>query len=632
MKYFFALFFIATSFKVGAQNYPVVLIPDSLKINAHSVKRMELLHVNIKALNKVIVKHKWAITILDEQGDEESDYSNSYSSMEDLSHIDGYLYDASGKKIQSVKRKDIADKPMADGFSLMRDDRIKSHNFYHRVYPYTVEYEDEKELNSTYHLPFWMPVESEKYAVQQSRFIVETSPEYNLRIKQLNFLPPPAISKSKTTQYVWETTNRKALVEEPFQPPFKELIPIVYIGPSDFLLGNYSGNMSSWQNLGKLNLALNQGRDELPPAIKEKVHQLVDKVSDLEEKVKILYQFMQSGTRYISVQLGIGGWQPFDAKYVADNKYGDCKALSNYMISLLKEAGIKANYVLVTAGENQKGLSEDFPSPYFNHIISCVPNGKDTIWLESTDQTKSAGYMGSFTGDRKVLLIDSDGGHVVSTPKYSAADNIQMRNSKAVLDKEGNLVVDVNTHSTGLQQELQHALMHDATSEQRTKYLNKALSLGTYEVDKSDYREQKGKIPVMEEYLHVKVPSYATLSGKRIFILPNLFNRSRTKLSDDPDRKYPICFDEAFKDVDTVTIQIPEGYNLEAMPKSVSIHNEFGDYDISYKVNGTLVEMIRTNMRGRKELPAADYPLLVKYFDTIYKADHSRIVFVKKEG
>jgi hypothetical protein len=66
------------------------------------------------------------------------------------------------------------------------------------------------------------------------------------------------------------------------------------------------------------------------------------------------------------------------------------------------------------------------------------------------------------------------------------------------------MLADVYTHATGLQQEFMHGLMYGATKEQRQKYLNNVLSLPTYEVDKSDYKQTPGAIPYIDEYLHVK--------------------------------------------------------------------------------------------------------------------------------
>lgn len=630
-SYWVILFLIAS--QLHAQNYNVALIPDSLTKNAHMVKRMEELHVTIKSLNKVIVTNKYAITILDEQGEEASGYVNAYSSMRDLSSIEGNLYDANGKKLKSVKKKDITDAPASDGFSLMLDNRYKRHNFYYKQYPYTIEYSDELEINNSYFLPVWMPIEGEHYSVQQSKFIVETAPEYELRIKQLHFNTPPQITKAKTTLYSWELKNEMAIEHEPLQPPFKELIPIIYLGASDFSLGNYIGNMRSWLGLGKLNIDLNKGRDELPENVKQDVHKLIEGLSNQEEKVKKLYQYLQNNTRYISVQLGIGGWQPFDAKYVAANKYGDCKALSNFMVSILKEAGIKAHYVVATAGDGEKGLSEDFPVPsYFNHVITCVPNGKDSIWLECTSQTEPAGYMGSFTGNRKVMLIGDDGGHVVQTPTYSAKDNLQTRKTIAKVKADGSMTADVFTHSTGEQQEFQHRLIHDYTKEQREKYLNSALNLATYEVDQSKYTEAPARIPAIEEYLHIQCPSYANVTGKRLFISPNFVNQSRTRLSADSVRKYPISFVSAFQDIDTIKIEVPENYQFESVPKNVNIHNQFGDFEMSFKVTNNQIEVIRTQTRNISQFPASDYAELVTYYDKIYKADHSNIVFVKKDS
>ena len=628
-SYWFILLLITS--QISAQNYNVALIPDSLIKNAHMVKRMEELHVIIKALNKVVVSNKYAITILDEQGEKASEYINAYSSMRDLSNIEGNLYDASGKKLKSVKKKDITDAPSSDGFSLMLDNRYKRHNFYYKQYPYTIEYSDELEIKNSYFLPVWMPIEDENYSVQQSKFIVETSPEYELRIKQINFNTAPQITKAKSTQYSWELKNGMAIEHEPLQPPFKELVPMIYLGASDFSLGNYNGDMRSWLSLGKLNINLNKGRDELPDNVKQDIHKLINGLSNKDEKVQKLYQYLQNNTHYISVQLGIGGWQPFDAKYVAANKYGDCKALSNFMVSILKEAGIKANYVVATAGGGEKGLSEDFPVPsYFNHVITCVPNGKDSIWLECTSQTEPAGYMGSFTGNRKVLLIGDDGGHVVQTPTYTAKENLQIRKTIAVVKPDGSMTADVFTHSTGEQQELQHRLIHDYSKEGREKYLNTALNLATYEVDQSKYTEAPGRIPAIEEYLHIQSPSYAILTGKRLFISPNFVNQSRTRLSSDSVRKYPISFLSAFQDIDTIQIEVPENYQFESVPKTVSIHNQFGDFEMNFKVTNNRVEVIRSQTRNISQFPAADYADLVSYFDKIYKADHSNIVFVKK--
>ena len=59
--------------------------------------------------------------------------------------------------------------------------------------------------------------------------------------------------------------------------------------------------------------------------------------------------------------------------------------------------------------------------------------------------------MGSFTGGRKAVLIDENGGHLVNTPSYTSADNLQYRVADAVIDANGNLTANVNTTYTGIQ-------------------------------------------------------------------------------------------------------------------------------------------------------------------------------------
>ena len=621
------------SFKSFGQKYNASTISDSLKKNADAVKRFEELRVTIKSKSKAVIVHKYAITILNEEGAKFALYQNDYDKLQSLENISGHLYDASGKEIKSVKKKDIADYSAFDNVSLISDNRIKRHNFYYNQYPYTVEYEDEQDFNSIFFLPRWSPLEDTRLSVEQSAFFVETPADFELRIKQLIFKEKPSISiNGSKKNYEWKTNNLTALVHEIYQPGWEELAPSVLIAPSQFEIEDYSGDMSSWSNLGKFINTLNSNRQLLPENIKQDVHKLTDGLSSTTEKIKVLYDYLQKNTRYISIQLGIGGWQPFDANYVASKKYGDCKALSNYMVSLLKEVNIPAKYVLITAGENRLGLKDDFPSPYFNHAIVCVPQPKDSIWLECTSQTVSAGYMGSFTGNRKALLIDDDGGHVVKTPTYKTNDNLQIRKVNAVINEEGTLTAKVITRFTGLQQDDVHGLMYEATQEEKKRYLNNTLSLPTYTVENFEYIETKGMLPEVTEKLSVTSPNYANITGRRLFITPNFFNKSSSRLLEDNERKYDLQFTSSYLDEDSIQIAIPANYVVEAMPKAVVIKNGYGAYSIKFNVKDNFIEVVRKNERTEGYFSKNEYNNILKFFNDIYLADRGRIVLIKKEN
>ncbi|MEO5684730.1 MAG: DUF3857 domain-containing protein [Chitinophagaceae bacterium] len=615
-----------------AQSYNVLLIPDSLRRNADVVVRTDERIMEIKSPGKATVKERHVYTVLNESAARYGSYSSYYDKFTSINYINCTLYDAFGKELKRVKKKDMQDISGDDQMSLMVDTRYKAHNFYYRTYPFTVEFEEEDDMDGILDFADWVPLSAASMSVQFSKYVIIAPKDYEVRYKSYNCSVKPVITEDGNKKiYTWEIKNMPAIATENNAPSFRELVPNVMFAPSDFEAEGYKGNMSTWTNFGKFIYQLVQGRDILPDDVKAKVHQLTDPLKDDKQKVFVLYDYLQKNTRYISIQLGIGGWQPFDAKYVATKRYGDCKALSNYMVALLKEAGIKAKYVVITAGSNAKPINEEFPSLQGNHVVSCVPMAKDTIWLECTSQTESPGFMGSFTGDRKAILIDEDGGHIVRTPVYTAADNLQLRSVNAVIDAEGNLDAQVNTKFTGIQQEMPHALIYQASKEERDKYLNRAINLPTYQVDKSNYEEEKGMLPAVKEYLHILSTGYASVTGKRLFLAPNLFNKTNSRYSADSVRKYEIVYHDAFRDIDSITITIPAGYVPEAMPQPVKIDSRFGKYSSSVKVDGDKVYYHRMQEKSRGRFPAADYAELVKFQDQIYKADRTRIVLVKKE-
>lgn len=632
-KFFLAAVLMAGSWaSAGDIKYPAGAIPENLKKDAHVVKRMEQFQFRIINTGEAVLIHKYALTVLNENGDGNAVLVEHYDKLQKVISIEGALYDASGTQLKKMKMKDAMDLSAVDDNNLMDDSRRKVHQFFYKSYPYTVEYEVETKYNYTLFFPRWFPQEDEHFAVEQSSFTIISPAAYPIRYRAFNYSGEPVISEEKGQKIMKWEVKELAAVTMPFaSPPLRELTTTVFFAPNEFEIQGYKGNMSSWQELGKFQYALNSNRDQLPSKVVETVKQLTNGITDDREKIRVLYNFLQKNTRYISIQLGVGGWQPFEASFVAEKGYGDCKGLTNYMYSLLKAAGIKSNYTLINAGEgSENALIEDFPSRQFNHAILCVPLANDTVWLECTSANDPAGYMGGFTGNRKALMITENGGVIVSTPRYGMRENVLLRSITAKVDAEGTLNMKVETKYGGTQQDDLSSMVNSLSKEKVQKILQQGLQLSTYHVNEFKYEQTKALVPQLEEKLDITVNGYVTISGKRMFITPNILNKAGRRIDVDDKRKVDLLFNSEWRDEDSYEIEIPEGYEPEAMPQDVNLKTKFGTYSCSAKLEGNKIVYKRVREQFSGRFPAKDQAELAKFFEEIYKADRGRMVLVKR--
>ena len=635
MRTKYILFILCLSCCTGLtaqDNYATSLIPAELLTHSNVVKRMEEFKVQINDVSNAIVYHKYALTILNAAGDGAAHLVENYDRLISIHSIDGKLFDANGKKIRSLKNSDVKDVSGTSDNNLADDNRLKMHNFNYTIYPYTIEYETAIELKGIFYLPAWIPVENENYSVEKSKLVVECPLNYKLRFKTYNYATEPTIITGKKEMvYEWVVEKIPSFEQEKYQPEWYKITPAVFLAPTDFELQQFAGNMSDWKGFGKFIYTLNAGRNKLPANIILQVHTLTDNAGSEKEKIKILYEFMQKNTHYISVQLGIGGWQTFDANYVASNGYGDCKALSNYMFSLLNEIGIKAYYTLIKAGENNHSLRADFPSNQFNHIIVCVPQVKDTIWLECTSQTSPMGYLGSFTCNRDALMIDETGGKLVHTPVYKKNDNLQTRKITGTINEEGKLLANITTRYGAEQQDYLQGMIDAVSKERLTEILKTRLDIPSYDIINFSYRQERTALPVLTEMLEITANNYGTISGKRLFVKPNILNISSAKITNANNRKFEINLPAGFIDIDSVEINIPAGYKEESMPDNVTADTKYGSYSAVYKMSAGKIIYIRTLQRNTGNYPAKEAVAIEAFFEKIYYADRSKIVFIKEE-
>ncbi len=301
------------------------------------------------------------------------------------------------------------------------------------------------------------------------------------------------------------------------------------------------------------------------------------------------------------------------------------------MRALLKVAGLSGKYAVINSGEDGFYIDTEFVSNQFDHAILCVPIQKDTIWLECTSNILPAGYLGDFTYNRPALIIDETGGTMVRTPNYKKSENLQVRNVDAILEDGGNLKAKALTRYTGLQQDNLFTRLKTKDKEDMMKYLRNRFDLPTYDIVSYQYDEKPGRIPELTENIDLSVIGFAQVSGKRLFLIPNVLSKSGVKLTVDSVRKFDIELDYDYFDTDTVHIKVPQGYEVENLPKSQKIQSKFGEYTSSFAFENDMVVYTRSLSQNHGRYPAADYAELAAFYQNVHKSDRVKVVLKKKE-
>ncbi len=627
MRFIVLLLVVAPAF-VSAQEYSAENIPQELKDHATVVIRRYDTYFAVHDIGTATKKVKKVITILNETAKSHASEYVHYDKNTKVKNLKASLYDKNGKFIRSLKKSEILDESSVSGFSIYEDDRVKILKMSYPSYPFTVEYEYEVTINGLMFYPRWYPQYQSKVSVQNATLDILIPGNIDLRYVETKMpLSVKIKNENGVKQYRWALNNIPAFKPEPYGPALSEIVPSVITAPDRFEMGGYTGSMKSWKDIGLWQNQLNEGLNDVPEATTKEILQITKGKTE-KEAIRAVYEYMQNRTRYVSIQLGIGGWQPFSATYVDENGYGDCKALTNYTKSLLEVADIKSIYTLVRAGRNEPNIRTDFPSRQFNHVILAVPTRSDTVWLECTSQTNPFGYAGFFTGDRDVLLITDDGGVVTHTPVYDLYDNVQSSKGIVTLGTDGIAKATFHTSYKGLQYENRDHQIMNSQEEQR-KWLYKNLKLNDFDILNVSYIEHKNEIPMIEEDVEIKLKNPVAFSGKRMFFKPNLFNRRDSWPKEVENRTQDVVTTISYQDIDSIQYEFPDGVYVEYDPESVTIDTDFGSYDMQCTVDETGLLYVRKMIFKKGRFKPEKYPEFVEFLKRISKADNTKVVLKK---
>ena len=637
MKYFqkvlfFIIIILFPNFLFSQNKFDVSTIPDELKENAYAVVRYYKLNFEIINTNKIIIEERYAITILNSRGDIFSDLIVFFDKFSRVSDFSGKIYDDKGKQIERLTMSDLYNGSMFSGYNLYDDNKMLYYHPTASSMPYTVEYKYKKVYHGSLFFPHWFPTKYPAYhiAVENATLSIQAESFINLRYK--SFMLPEETEfyhndDKKTNQ--WNVKNQKAFKQEDYSPPIDELIPSVTLAPTDFQLDNYEGNMETWLNFGKWINLLNKDKDIVPQETVDRLKEMTAGITDTLEITKLVYKYAQEKNRYVSIQVGIGGWQPFSAETVDQKSYGDCKALSNYTKALLKALGIESFYVLVHAGEDAPFLDTDFSTNQFNHAILCVPLNNDTVWLECTNPYAPFGFIGTFTDDRDVLVILEDGGKIQHTKIYTQEENFQHRTADVSILINGCATANVETIYGGIHySDIMFKLILKEHKQKNWLYEN--IKIPDYKIENFEMtQDKKDFLPIATIKLKLFVFNYASETNNQIFVPLNIMNQKKHNVIKTSKRKNDIFIRRATSEIDTIIFNIPEFYTINFVPENKNIETVFGQYKTTIKQEENKIIYIRELLINKGRFAPDKYLSFVKFFTKINKFDKEFFIITK---
>ena len=186
MKYIFYFLIFSLSITFGysqkGAEYAVHSIPDSLKLNANAVVRLERMNVKIASQRDLSITNTRVVTVFNEQGKNAIGAATYYNKRTSIRSINASVYDAFGNELKKFKSKDFRDQSMFDGYSIALDGRIIYLDYTPTQYPFTIVFDSEISTSNTALLPQWQPLSEYFVSVEKSilnvKFSIQTRPSY----------------------------------------------------------------------------------------------------------------------------------------------------------------------------------------------------------------------------------------------------------------------------------------------------------------------------------------------------------------------------------------------------------------------------------------------------------------------
>ena len=494
-------------------------------------------------------------------------------------------------------------------------------------YSYTIE-DTKPVVPGDFYQPWYIGT---GHVTRRSRFIVDVPGSLTPRIQERNIHFARRVTESHGRRvYVWSTTDVPRPEPEPFAPDSNPLYQQISVAAP-----------ITWQGIASWYAALSRKRYRLTPALNQQLSTVVLGAPTLDDSLRALHRWVAQDFRYVSLSLGIGGYQPRMPMSVWETKYGDCKDKATLFIALARRMGVAAYPVLLSS---TGGINRSLPSAYqLDHMIAAVarpniPVGEPGhfLFLDLTSDLTPYGSLPPQEQGEFALVVYPDGrGDEVMLP----ADPVTV--NRATVQISGELTADgtfsgryVEVATGSRQYNLRSAFATPFAAADRER-LARSLANALFQGATGDSLvlfngRDLGAQPRVALAIKDARP-VSSAGGTQILTLP-IRNYSRPDILADLEsrghRRSPIDVELVvgpYEEASEFQLTLPDGWRAR-LPADVDAVSVFGRYHSHYAQRGRLLVVERTIVGATGVQPPEQIDQLIAWLKQVGQDDVRYIV------
>ena len=459
----------------------------------------------------------------------------------------------------------------------------------------------------------------------EARYALRLPSDLEFQWKTLNCdLAPQVLESSESTTYLWAATDVPSISEEIGMPAVNDVAMRL----------SYS-SLESWDDVYTWYKDLAKDRYHANHAVQSVVDQLTVDISNTEDKIRAIYNFVTSKIRYVGIELGQSAYQPSFATDVMKNLYGDCKDKTTLLITMLDLVGVKAFPVMLNPSPHER-IDTDLPSlGQFSHMITAVPKSNGTYtWLDATSNTCSFGDLPDENQGRKGFLIGDETGVFVDIPIFPAEANQLILNTDMRVDEQGTVHGEISMGTMGqynLDSRLRYQQMmpNDWKDTLAAELSHQFPGIHVDWVKSSNLANLDAPVEMSAGF---HVDNYAqSIGGRMLLPLPIDEFGDYAELFAGTKRIYALDLGYPMQVKKEISIELPDGW-MAILPGDLFMDSGIATVNRQFSRDENLVRYKLGFTLHRSVIPPEEYSAAKQFFDTLAREDGIHLVLERRQG